>query len=365
MKKRILSLAVILTLLVSMLTVFNVFADTYTQRVALKSYQPAVKTLIVDDDFNDLKVTGEAHGIKNEDRSASSEYNAIWIGNGDGYTVSEGNNAVSFASAWQQIQINKTSNSDKLVVSFDMYNTSATALGFRFVNKNYTTDSKYAVLLNGWAANGTLTNNGTSIAKNLLTSSLASKWVNVTMVFERVLNSAGTGYEASLKSFYLDGVLYDASNVTPTSNIDWWTKTENMNFYIQNCSPDTMYDNLLIYVPEESLATGTPIPSYVPAAKNILIDDNFESSTLSGTSLSSTKSNSFSTIYNVGQLGETAGNHYPVTNTWAKFYPKNTTGLPNAERLIMTFKIKAPETLTNATSYLAGFNIQINTRFSL
>ena len=358
MKKRILSLAVVFTLLVSMFAVFNVFADTYTQRVALKSYQPAVRTLIHDDDFNDIPVTGSYASIKNSDRSYPSDYNAIWIGDADGYEVESGNNALAFSAAWKHIQFNRTSNSDKLVVSFDMFDTSTSSFGFRLINKGNT--SAYAVLLNPWTSTGALITNGETVASSLGISSLGNKWVNVTMIFERVLNSAGTGYEASLKQFYLDGKLYDNLNATPTSNIDWWTRTSTVNFSIQTLSATVKIDNLLVYEPkaETMITTNVKVPSNVPAVKNIILDDDFESSTHSGTSLSSTQSNSFSTIYNVGQLGETEGNHYPVTNAYAPFYSKHT-GVSDAKRLVMTFKIKAPSTVTTSYSY---FNMAFNSK---
>ena len=117
MKKRTLSLVLVAVFTaVSIFGCFNAFADTYTQRVAVKSYQPSVKTLVHDDDFNDVKINDSAASLdwNGEGRTFHSSYNASWIGNANGYKVSDTDTAVT-AALWNYIQLKNTIDSDKKV----------------------------------------------------------------------------------------------------------------------------------------------------------------------------------------------------------------------------------------------------------
>ena len=158
MKKRILSLAAVLVFsAVSVFGSFNVFADSgYVQRVALKPYQPAVKNLVYDDDFNDVKITGALHEFDSNDpdcRTTQSEYNISTITKTDGYKAEESSTDVALSfGKWESVRLPKAINSNKLVVSFDIYAKEVKGLGYRFVNK--ANDKNMAFYFNTWSTGG-------------------------------------------------------------------------------------------------------------------------------------------------------------------------------------------------------------------
>lgn len=365
MKKRILSLAAVLAYAAVSVFGSNVFADSgYAQRVKLKSYQPAVKTLVYDDDFNDVLITGEKHEFDSNDsncRTTVSEYNVPSIAEMDGYKVDESSEDVSVSlDMWKTVRLPKAIKSNKLVVSFDIYATEGKGLGYRFVNKGNIANSKYAFYFNAWATGANIEFGGTKFAyigTNAL-NGLLNHWVNNTMIFERVLNSAGTGYDVYLREFYLDGVSYDISGSVAATDIDWWTDDPNTyNFYIEPINAARYLDNVLVYEPvvDDNMTSQVAVPSYLPKIGTLVLDDTFESSTTSGTKVTS------SYQYSIKEFSEgtttdgiayglmTSGNNkYGTFAQYAKLASK-ITGPVDSDKFVVSFDVKA--------SVKNGFNI--------
>lgn len=368
MKKRILSLAAVLVYAaVSVFGSSNVFAESnYTQRVALKPYQPAVGNLVYDDDFNDVLITGEQHDIDSnslECRTTQSEYNVPTISQADGYKLDDSSADVSISHAtWEFAYLPKAIKSNKLVVSFDIYATEVKGLGYRFVNKGQTTNM--AFYFNAWATGAELSYSTNSKFKawydKASLEALLNRWVNNTLIFERVLNSDGTGYDVYLREFYLDGVKYDTSTLAAATDIDWWTDDPNTNnFYLQAINAGRYLDNVLVYAPAvnevEVPNTQVKVPSYLPNIGTLVLDESFESSAVSGSNVTNNYQYGFkdfakgTTTSGVEYgLMTSENNKYGVFNQYAKPASK-ITGPVDSDKFVVSFDVKA--------SAKGGFNI--------
>jgi|GEM_PF-2845305 len=375
MKKRILSLAAVLVYAaVSVFGSSNVFAESnYTQRVALKSYQPAVGNLVYDDDFNDVLITESQHPFDSNDptcRTTKSDYNVSAITKADGCKVDDASNntAVSLEKS-AIVYLPKTIKSNKLVVSFDIYATEVKGLGYRFVNKSRIdiSNKKMAFYFNTWSTGAEFVFEGKKFKDfgQAALEALLNRWVNNTLVYERVLNSDGTGYDVYLRECYLDGVRYDTSTLAATTDIDWWTDDPNTNnFYIETINAGRYLDNVLVYAPavneEEKQTTQVTVPSYLPKVGTLVLDDTFQSSTSSGTKVTSSyeysikefsegtfTDNNTGVSINYG-LMTSGDNKYGVFNKYAKPESK-ITGPVDSDKFVVSFDVKA--------SAKQGFNI--------
>lgn len=369
MKKRILSLAAVLVYAaVSVFGSSNVFAESnYTQRVALKTYQPAVGNLVYDDDFNDVLVTGAMHEFDSNSpdcRTTQSDYNVSTITKADGCKVDDAsdNTAVSLEKS-TVVYLPKTIKSNKLVVSFDIYATEAKSLSYRLVNKGKL--DNMAFYFNTWSSGMELSFSTNSKFKSSYSSAEVAKllnhWVNNTLVFERVLNSDGTGYDVYLRELYLDGVKYDTSALTAATDIDWWTVVPNTNnFYIEAMNNSTYLDNVLVYAPavNEEEIHQVAVPSYLPKVGTLVLDDTFESSYTSGTKVNSSytygiKEFDAGTTTSGIEYGlmNSGNSKYGAFNAWTYAYP-NVTGSVVSDKFVVSFDFKCP-----ADVHQKGFNI--------
>lgn len=363
MKKRILSLAAVLVFsAVSVFGSFNVFADSgYVQRVALKPYQPAVKNLVYDDDFNDVKITGALHEFDSnnpECRTTQSEYNISTITKADGYKAEESSTDVALSfGIWESVRLPKAINSNKLVVSFDIYATEVKGLGYRFVNKGQ--DTNMAFYFNTWdSAKGTggemsFSSNGKfKYFDKTALEGLLNRWVNNTLVFERVLNSDKTGYDVYLRELYLDGTSYDTSALTAATNIDWWTDKPNTNnFYLQAINAGRYLDNVLVYEPlvsEAEIPTSqVTVPSYLPKPETLILDETFENSVEANSKVTNSYTYGFKE-FDTGKLATLENNKYGAFNAYAKPASK-ITGPVDSDKFVVSFDVMA--------SAKGGFNI--------
>ena len=370
MKKRILSLAAVLVYAaVSVFGSSNVFAESnYTQRVALKTYQPAVGNLVYDDDFNDVTITGTQHPFDSNNpdcRTITSEYNVPTISKTDGYNVNESSDDVAVSLEKSAVvYLPKTIKSNKLVVSFDIYATEVKGLGYRFVNKSRIdiSNKKMAFYFNTWSTGAEFVFEGIKFKDfgKAALEALLNRWVNNTLVYERVLNSDGTGYDVYLRECYLDGVRYDTSTLAATTDIDWWTDDPNTNnFYIETINAGRYLDNVLVYAPavneEEIQTTQVAVPSYLPKVGTLVIDESFESSTVSG----STVTNNYQYGFKDFAKGTTeSGVEYGLMTSEDKTYgvfnqyekpASKITGPVYSDKFVVSFDVKA--------SAKQGFNI--------
>ena len=362
MKKRILSLAAVLVFsAVSVFGSFNVFADSgYVQRVALKPYQPAVKNLVYDDNFNDVKITGELHEFDSNDpecRTTQSEYNISTITKADGYKAEESSTDVALSfGIWESVRLPKAINSNKLVVSFDIYATEVKGLGYKFINKGQETNMAFC--FNTWdsekGTGGAMSFSSNSQFKyfdKTALKGLLNRWVNNTLVFERVLNSDKTGYDVYLRELYLDGTSYDTSALTAATDIDWWTDKPNTNnFYLQAINAGRYLDNVLVYEPlvnEAEIPTSqVTVPSYLPKPETLILDETFENSVEANSKVTNSYTYGFKEFS--GKLATLGNNKYGVFNQFAKPVPK-ITGPVDSDKFVVSFDVMA--------SAKGGFNI--------
>lgn len=359
MKKRILSLAAVLVFsAVSVFGSFNVFADSgYVQRVALKPYQPAVKNLVYDDDFNDVKITGALHEFDSNDlecRTTQSEYNISTITKADGYKAEESSTDVALSfGIWESVRLPKAINSNKLVVSFDIYATEVRGLGYRFVNKGK--DTNMAFYFNTWGTGGEMSFSSNSKFKyfdKTALEGLLNRWVNNTLVFERVLNSDKTGYDVYLRELYLDGTSYDTSKLTAATDIDWWTDKPNTNnFYLQAINAGRYLDNVLVYEPlvsEAEIPTSqVTVPSYLPKPETLILDETFENSVEANSKVTNSYTYGFKE-FDTGTLTTLGNNKYCAFIKNAKPASK-ITGPVDSDKFVVSFDVMA--------SAKGGFNI--------
>lgn len=358
MKKRILSLAAVLVFsAVSVFGSFNVFADSgYVQRVALKPYQPAVKNLVYDDDFNDVKIQGKLHEFDSNDpkcRTTQSEYNISTITKADGYKAGESSTDVALSfGIWESVRLPKAINSNKLVVSFDIYAKEVKGLGYRFVNKGK--DTNMAFYFNTWSTGGEMSFSSKGKFKyfdKTALEGLLNRWVNNTLVFERVLNSDKTGYDVYLRELYLDGTSYDTSALTAATDIDWWTDKPNTNnFYLQAINAGRYLDNVLVYEPlvsEAEIPTSqVTVPSYLPKPETLILDETFENSVEANSKVTNSYTYGFKEFS--GKLATLGNNKYGAFNQYAKPASK-IIGSVDSDKFVVSFDVKA--------SAKGGFNI--------
>ena len=356
MKKRILSLAAVLVFsAVSVFGSFNVFADSgYVQRVALKPYQPAVKNLVYDDDFNDVKIWGELHEFDSNDsecRTTQSEYNISTVTEADGYKAEESSTDVALSfGMWKSVRLPKTINSNKLVVSFDIYATEVKGLGYKFVNKGKETNM--AFYFNTWSTGGEMSFSSNSKFKSFDQTALKGllhRWVNNTLVFERVLNSDKTGFDVYLRELYLDGTSYDTSALTAATNIDWWTDTSKTNFYLQAANAGRYLDNVLVYEPlvNDAATSQVTVPSYLPKPGTLILDETFENSVEAGSKVTNSYTYGFKE-FDTGRLTTSENNKYGVFVAYARPTSK-ITGPVDSDKFVVSFDVMA--------SAVGGFNI--------
>ncbi len=376
MKKRLMSLAVIAALTASMFTAVNAFAASSDTSV------------IVNDDFEDREV-GDVVNMTGSSENAMQLYAA----NGDATVCEEtdGNKYLTTENGkWIKFYANKLySKSDRLAISMDIMNPAAlTAYSAdNTIGAVLYIDNTPVLLLNMnekstaqgvevryYYTDGTtykqdnMYNAPGSTTKVYTNQRQSGIWNHFEAVFKRELVDGD--YTVALEKLKVNGKALSVADSVfghePTfKNVDWWTrKTSRTNFVsIGNINKSWAIDNARIYAPSaDDMTTNVKVPSYAPSVGTVVLDDDFDSSVLSGNTLTTAYANGCANIYNIGSLSTgIGGNQYPITNTWAKFASKAAT-VTDSDRLVVSLKIKAPDSLTTSNNkYYAGFNCSATT----
>lgn len=383
MKKRIMSLAVAVALTASMFTAFNVRASSAVSDASV----------IVDDDFEDRTV-GDVIDTNSSSENAAQLYAAsgtatVCMENeGNKYLTTENEKFVKFYAD------KLYSKRDRLAISMDLMNTAALT--------NSTTDSTvgpklyidgtpiFLLNMNEKPTSSTCGleikyyyKEGTTDKSDYLYASAGSNkklytnkrqsgiWNHFEAVFKRELTD--DGFTVVLEKLKVNGkelaVADSVFSKTPNfKGVDWWTQKNSVEDFVRigNVTTPWALDNVKIYTPSaEDMTTNVKAPSYAPAVGTVVLDDDFDSSSLSGNTMTTTYANGCASVKNINSMGSVGGgNNYPITKAWAKF-ASNSKTTTNSDRLVVTLKIKAPDTLTTVVKYHAGFNCSATTNCSL
>lgn len=280
--KKILGLLLVVTLLSA--TVFgtaSVFAAGAQTNVKLKSYMPPVKTIFVDDDFENRTVDGEiapvaegepgyrANQIKAADKAgagftAKKENDNIYAYNDKQYTTIRACDKVISTSA------------DRLVISFK-FNVNTRAAGENFMLRFGKLDSARALMFQWSSTNRvviykfitdptTSTGYGTQWLYNI--DATASKtWIDFTLVL--IKSGSGDSAVAKIDKMFVNGteakINADARELMADCN--WWKNisdpAETLNaINIGNTKGNGyMFDDILIYEPYDVYMTDIDLNS--------------------------------------------------------------------------------------------------------
>lgn len=375
MKKRLMCLAVIAALTASMFTAVNAFAASSDTSV------------IVSDGFEDREVGG----VVNTNGSSENAMQ-LYAVNGTATVCEEtgGNKYLTTESAkYVKFYADRLySKSDRLAISMDIMNPAALTAytSDSTVGANLYIDNTPVLLLNmneKSAAQGLEVkyyyNDGTSNKQDNMYTAPGSTtklytnqrqsgiWNHFEAVFKRELVDGD--YTVALEKLKVNGKALSVDDsvfqYTPNfKSVDWWTgKTSRANFVsIGNITKSWAIDNVMIYAPSAGdMTTNVKVPSYAPSVGTVVLDDDFDSSVLSGSTMTTAYEKGCTSVTSIDSLStDIGGNKYPITKAWAKFASK-TAAVTDSDRLVVSLKIKAPASLTTGTKYYAGFNCSATT----
>lgn len=251
-----------------------------TTKVPVKNYMPQVKTLYVDDDFNNQQLgtpqvsTDYANPVKKyakQDVTVASETDGnkflkLKLYNGFIYPVAR-----------------ETIGKKKLTISFDVQKGDAKTIyleiGRGKEKQNY--HAKFATL-NVWSDGGTVDFvgvDGLEKRSKQFAAFADNAWTNITMTFERKKQADGT-YVSEVTELFVAGkqIELGAAAGAPI-RADWWTGSTNTEgtLSIRSAKDSNYIDNLLIYEPEDrKTETIVTKSSYMPEIKTLIADDGFE-----------------------------------------------------------------------------------------
>lgn len=300
MKKGILSFTVVLAFaIVNVLGCFSAAAVDCVgnTHVTPYSYYNTIKTVIVDDDFED-----RADGATlNED---ATEYAKPAVGNNQAVVAADSNgNKYLKLNGWQKIYAKPTNgtnygiNSDKLVFSFDITNPAALAgttnsvttspvlyMGanpfFKFNLKE--TDKAKGVEVKYFSNKNEKAFKKVGTKDDYWTQGRASNdsWSHVELVLKRV-EIAGS-YTVELESLTANGTVFNlvdgvyAAGTPDFEKMDWWSNKSKKEDFIRfgNTGNEFVLDNVLIYAPGVAVSRVSTASNAAPA-KTLYIDDDF------------------------------------------------------------------------------------------
>lgn len=251
-----------------------------TTKVPVKDYMPQVKTLYVDDDFNNQQ--SETPQVSADYANPVKKYTKQGV---DVASETDGNKFLELNSKQGFIYpvARETIGKKKLTISFDVQTGAAgkmyLEIGRGGTNQDYLT--KF-LTVNMWGAGGKMDfecTDGTQKRSEQFKGFQADKWTNITMTFERKKQADGT-YVAEITELFVAGerVALGAVAGAPI-RADWWTGsvcTEGT-LAIRTTNLGNRIDNILIYEPEDrKTKTIVTKSSYMPEIKTLIADDGFE-----------------------------------------------------------------------------------------
>ena len=266
--------------------------------VEIKEYMPEIKTVFVDDDFNNQ--TGDTPAVSEYDYPVQkyAAQNIAVINDGENtYLQLNGNDGFLYPIEKNVID------SDRLTISFDVKSNGDTAPAIE-IGRGQWNETYHAVFsaFNVWGSGDPLSGQAELYTGELYASTPdkvnsrifpveKNTWINVTMTFERSEQEDGS-YASAMTECIVDGTKIDLYNITGvvSARADWWTSPNGRAGTLSLRAPKvgTYIDNLIIYEPVENQGTGeepgeepgdervVTKPPYMPEISRLFADDGFE-----------------------------------------------------------------------------------------
>lgn len=261
--KKILGLLLVVTLLSA--TVFgttSVFAAGAQTNVKLESYMPPVKTIFVDDDFEN-RMVGSDFGAIEDGKSVYSKpvYSAV-----KGIEVAQdtagSNKYAIYKDTYKRIDLcknNISASAKKMVISFKLNLTDVANGGVILLRGDTATK---AFMFQKSSKNKGLTmkiyNSSGSALDWSTVNGVNDNWIDVAIILEKV------GENAECKNILINGdniaASKDLTNKKLLPGFKWWVDGDTKNFINvtnqNNDSKGSKIDNVLIYEPYDVYMTG-------------------------------------------------------------------------------------------------------------
>ena len=299
--KKMIGLLLVVTLLSA--TVFgtaSVFAAGAQTNVRLESYMPPVKTVFVDDDFENRTVGSEIKTASNYDAGTQAISGWDSTNKKNVYASVSGNDTEKYAKIeYKYSNIRAKSdkdeaikNAEKLVITFDnkfvapttetTYNNYTSQIEIRCVDPSKTSSTLPIVRFEGARKSGTEKNDyftvkyyktgsttATTLAGNLGTYN--TEWNKIYLVLSKEFDTETKEYYAYIDKVMVDGITGTPWNVSGSFDIpekvpanalrsDWWSNGTVAPITISAASTITetnemYFDNILIYEPYDVYMT--------------------------------------------------------------------------------------------------------------
>lgn len=272
--KKILGLLLVVTLLSA--TVFgtaSVFAAGAQTNVKLKSYMPPVKTIFVDDDFENRTVDGGVAPVA----KGEPGYRANQIKEADkagaGFTAKKENDNIYAYNDMQYKTIRAcdkviSTSADRLVISFK-FNVNTRAVGDDFMLRFGSSNSARALRFLWTSKNRVeiykfITDPTTSTGYNTqwlcnIDATASKTWIDLTLVL--IKSGSGDSAVAKIDKMFVNGTEANISADELLADCNWWKNvsdpTEKLNaINIGNTKGNGyMFDDILIYEPYDVYMT--------------------------------------------------------------------------------------------------------------
>lgn len=264
--KKILGLLLVITLLsASVFGSINVFAASGDTHVALESYMPPIKTLFVDDDFQNRAVGSTATEIAEGKTAYDKPIKKAEAGVNAAKT--DTNIYANYSERYKKIElcdkiISKTSAPDNLAISF-RFNMSSFASSKYFMLRFGSKPTTQALQFQQTSSNGirisgykldSSSSSGSGVAANQITQNISSSdnWISFFVIFERVSNTA------KIKKLVINGneITVPDTKKDLLADCNWWMETTVSGEALKtiniggSANTGLMVDDILVYEPQ-------------------------------------------------------------------------------------------------------------------